>query len=80
MTENLGDLLDEDRRNVAEASRKAQDELGELCDARVDLGIIATFEKRGAFAGAEADVSAYIERTQARADEIVSSLGPTLGA
>ena len=80
VTENLGDLLDEDRRNVAEASRKAQDELGELCDARVDLGIIATFEKRGAFAGAEADVSAYIERTQARADEIVSSLGPTLGA
>ena len=79
VAENFDVLLDDGRKNIVNASRKAQDELGELCDARVDLGIISTFDKRGAFEGAEAERDAYVECTKGRIEEILSSLGSERG-
>ncbi|MGI6754883.1 MAG: CHAD domain-containing protein [Atopobiaceae bacterium] len=72
--EAYADLLGEKRLKVIEASRQAQDELGDLCDARVDLSIIQTLDKRNAFSGVEADVKAFVELTEARIQEITERL------
>lgn len=72
--EGYADLLGPERTATLEEAKHAQDELGVLCDARVNLHLVETFNERGWFAGAEVGRDAFVESEKHRAKEMVDKL------
>lgn len=79
VAENFRPLLGDDRAQAAAEAKHAQTRLGDLCDARVNLHLIQTFDERGDFAGAELDRDAFIKAEKDRINRILSELDAERG-
>lgn len=74
------ELLGSERSAVGGEAKKVQEELGVLCDARVNLRLIETFSKRGWFEGAEAGRDAFVGVEREREREALAKLQAKRGA
>lgn len=72
-------LLGPERGAMGEEAKRVQDQLGVLCDARVNLDLIDTFDQRGWFEGAEAGRDSFVEAEQKRISKTLAKLSAQRG-